>query len=182
MIKGERINLRPIEQKDMDMLRSWRNRYSDSFGDGGIITKEQQRKFYDRYQESQTDRMFVVELKDGTPIGSIALYNISSPDRTADVGRVILIEEYRGHGYAEEAVKMVVKLADDMRLYKTRVWAFLDNMDAISIYARAGFKAGRPRIYMERVNDINWKAPLTVESYDESSGEGGYESQCLSVS
>lgn len=181
MIKGERINLRPIEEKDMELLRSWRNAYANNFGDAGFITKQQQKMFYDKYQESHTDRMFVIELKDSTPIGTIALYNINTTDRTAEVGRVIVIDEQRGHGYAEEAVKMLCKLADDMRLYKLRVWAYLDNLDAIAVYSRAGFKAGRPRLYLERANDVNWRAPVVVESYDDLAGDHGYESQCDNV-
>src|SRR3989304_6944101 len=127
MINGERINLRPTEQKDMELLRKWRNAYATNFGDAGYITKEQQKMFYDKYQESHTDRMFLIELKDGTPIGTIAIYNISTTDRSADVGRVIIIDEQRGRGYAEEAVKLICTVADKMRLYKTRVWAYLDN-------------------------------------------------------
>ena len=167
MKKSDRIRLRPISSKDMELLRKWRNAYATSFGDGGFITKEQQRIFYDRYQESNTDKMFMIELLDGTALGTIALYNISTPDRTADIGRVIVIDEYRGNGYAEEAVKIVCSIADDMRLYKTRVWAYLDNLDAISIYSRCGFKAGRPRLYLERVNEnANWKAPVSVEEIE----------------
>ncbi len=179
---SDRIKLRTIEQKDMELVRKWRNQYANNFGDAGFITKEQQRMFYEKYQESNTDKMFMIELKDGTPIGTIALYNISSPDRTADIGRVIIIDEYRGSGYAEEAVRMVCSIADDMRLYKTRVWAFLENLDAISVYSRCGFRAGRPRLYLERVNvNSNWKAPIVVESYDDLSGDAGYESQCVNV-
>jgi RimJ/RimL family protein N-acetyltransferase len=182
MIVGDRLNLRPIEQKDMDTLRSWRNAYSQNFGDGGYVTKDQQKMFYEKYHESSTDRMFIIQLKDGTQIGTIALYNISTTDRTADVGRVILLDEHRGQGYAEEAVKLVVGLADRMRLYKVRVWAYLDNLDAIAVYSRAGFKAGRPRLYLERVNEeSNWKAPVKIESYDGESGDAGYESQCTNI-
>jgi RimJ/RimL family protein N-acetyltransferase len=181
MLKGERINLKPITQEDMELVRSFRNAYATNFGDAGYITKEQQRLFYEKYQESSVDKMFVVELKTGTPIGTIALYNISTPDRTAEIGRVIIVDEHRGQGYAEEAVRMICKLADEMRLYKVRVWAYLDNLDAISIYSRCGFKAGRPRLYLERVKETNWKAPVKIESYDDDSGKGGYEGQCDNV-
>lgn len=180
MIKGERINLRPMGKEDTELVRSWRNAYANNFGDAGYITKEQQRLFYERYQESNVDKMFMVELKDGTPIGTIALYNISTPDRTADIGRVIIVDEQRGHGYAEEAVNMVCKMADEMRLYRVRVWAYLDNLDAISVYSRCGFKAGRPRLYLERITDTNWKAPVKIESYDADS-PSGYEGQCGNV-
>lgn len=181
MIKGDRINLRPIAQGDMELVRSWRNAYANNFGDAGYITKEQQRLFYDKYQESNTDKMFIVELKDGVPMGTIALYNISTADRTADVGRVIIIDEQRGHGYAEEAVKLVCKMADEMRLYRVRVWAYLDNLDAISVYSRCGFRAGRPRLYLERINDTNWKAPVRIESYDDETRESGHEGQCDNI-
>lgn len=181
MIKGDRINLRSIEQEDMETLRSWRNAYANNFGDGGFITKQQQKIFYEKYCESSTDKMFIIQLKDGTQIGTIAIYNISTVDRTADIGRVILLDTQRGHGYAEEAVKMICKLADDMRLYKTRVWAYLDNLDAIAVYARSGFKAGRPRLYLERTNDVNWKDSVRIESYDDLTGDHGYEGQCDNI-
>lgn len=169
MIKGARLNLTPLTEDDIELVRKWRNAYSQSFFDATHITKEQQVMWYQKYRESSTDQMFVMRKKDGTPIGTIALYDISISDRTAKVGRVMLIDEERGHGYAEEAVRLILDEADKLRLYKLKVEVYLDNIDAISVYAKCGFKTtSRPIILLERVNqDIDWKKPVELRVYDE---------------
>lgn len=154
MIIGSRINLKPIDIDDIEWLRESRNRYHDAFFDAHEISKEQQRAWYDRYKESNTDRMFILQLKNGTNIGTIALYNIDIPSRTAILGRVLLLNEFRGKGYAEEAVKLIYELAfDQLRLYKIKVEVYLTNLDAISIYSRVGFKMNeKPIVLLEAVN------------------------------
>lgn len=167
MIKGTIIDLRPLEEKDVEMIRDWRNRYKDHFFDAGEISKEQQRQWYDRYRDSVgKDNMFIVQLKDGTPIGTIALYNVDVVNRIAELGRVLLLEEFRGHGHSEAAVKMVLELAfGKMKLWKVKVAVHLDNIDAIAVYARAKFKTTtRPIVLLECTNhDIDWKKPIVIE-------------------
>jgi len=109
--------------------------------------------------------MFIVETKDGTPVGTIALYDVSIADRTARLGRVLLLEEYRGHSYMDEAVKILTGYAfSTMRLHKIRVEVFLDNTPAIAIYASAGYKTtARPIILMEKINvDFDPNQPLAM--------------------
>lgn len=166
MIKGEKINLRAIGPKDLEMVRTWRNRYFDAFFSGEQISKEQQRIWYERYQASGgKDTMFIVELKDGTPVGTIALYDVSVADRTARLGRVLLLEEFRGNGYMDEAVKILTDYAfTSMRLYKIRVEVFMDNTAALAIYAAAGYKTTtRPIFLMEKTNlEFDPKQPLAI--------------------
>lgn len=164
MKKGERVNLRLIEEKDIDWLRETRNKYRESFFDSAEISNEQQRMWYRDYKELGTDRMYIVELKDSTPIGTIAIYNIDIGRRTAKLGRFLLMAEYRGKGYAEEAAKLAVDIAmNDIRLFKLNVEVYLENMDAIAIYARVGFKTGKPVIILEKIShDQNWQKPLRL--------------------
>ena len=179
MIKSERIYLKPIGENDIEWLRETRNKYKNNFFDANEISKEQQRSWYERYQENSTDRMFIIKLKSGEYIGTIALYNIDIGSRKAVLGRVLLLEEFRGHGYAEEAVKLLTDYAFSiMKLYKIKVEVHQDNLDALAIYARAGFKTiTRPIMVLEKTNyDFDARKPLKIESYDELS-ETGYESQ-----
>jgi len=182
LLKSERLILWPINAKDIEWLRETRNKNKDKFFDTGEISKEQQRVWYEKYQDCKTDQMFIIRLKSGQSIGTIALYNIDIGKRIAILGRVLLLDEYRGNGYAEEAVKSMLDLAfNSMCLFKIRVEVFEDNKDAIAIYNRSGFKMlTRPILIMEKINnDINWNAPIKIESYDDMSDS--YEGQNTNV-
>ena len=165
-LKGTKVQLRPIEQKDQEMIRSWRNLYSSAFFSGEQISKEQQRIWYDRYQTSGgKDTMFIVELLDCTPVGQIALYDVSVADRTARLGRVLLLVDHRGRGYMDEGVRLLTNYAfEKMKLFRIRVECFLDNTAAIAIYANAGYKTTtRPIIIMEKTNyDFDPKQSVAI--------------------
>ena len=177
MLKSERLVLRPINESDVEWLRETRNKYRDHFFDSGEITAEQQRGWYKKYRETHTDQMFIMELKDGTKIGTIAIYNIDVAKRTATFGRFLLLNEFTHKGYAEEAVKCLLDYCwNKMRLYKLNIEVYLENLDAIAIYARAGFKTGKPIIHLEKVNEkVDFNKPMIIGSYDDMSEEG-YES------
>jgi len=185
MLKSERLIIRPLEEDDMEMIRQWRNKHRDDFFDAGEISKEQQRLWYTHYKESGgKDQMFIICLKDGTPIGQVAIYDVNIENRTAKFGRFLLLEEFRGQSYAEEAVKRLLKHCfDTMRLYKLKLEVFLENINAIAIYARAGFKTTtKPIIMLEKINDdYDYRKPLQLTSYDDMAGDAGYESQCTNI-
>lgn len=185
MLKSERLIIRPLEENDVEMIRQWRNKHRDSFFDANEITKEQQRMWYTNYKESGgKDQMFIICLKDGTPIGQVAIYDVSIENRTAKFGRFLLMEEYRCHGYAEEAVKRLLKHCfETMRLYKLKLEVFLENLNAIAIYARAGFKTTtKPIIILEKINnDYDYRKPLQLSTYDEMAGDAGYEGQNTNI-
>lgn len=169
-IKSDRVWLKPIDESDIEDLRNWRNTNRDNFFDAGEISKEQQSRWYRKYQESSTDKMFVITTHNGERIGTIALYNIDVGNRTATLGRVIILEEFRGKGYAAEAVKLLTDYAFTiMRLWKIKVETHLDNIDAIAVYAKAGFKTTtRPIIVLEKISpDIDWRKPITLEETGE---------------
>lgn len=183
MLKSERLLFRSVNKDDIEWLRETRNKYRGNFFDSHEITKEQQKAWYTKYRESGVDQMFIVSLKSGEQIGTIALYDIDVSNRTAKLGRVLLLEEFRRHGYAEEMVKTIIKLAfETMRLYKLKVEVHLDNIDAIAIYARAGFKSvTRPIQLLEATNpNFDAKKSIKITSYDELSTYG-YEGQVNNV-
>ena len=166
MKEGKTLRLLPLSERDIELTRKWRNQYAENFFSHDYITKVQQKAWYEKYVENYgRDYMFLIQLKSGEKIGTIALYNINPADRTADVGRILLIDEFRGYDYMEEAIKLVVDLAlNDMHLYKLRVEAFLDNVGAISLYHKCGFKSiARPVLLMEQTNhDLDWGQSITI--------------------
>jgi RimJ/RimL family protein N-acetyltransferase len=183
MLKSERLILRPICEEDIEWLRETRNKHKNDFFDSNEITAEQQKQWYQRYREVEgRDQMFIIQLKDGTPIGTVAVYDIDIASRAAKFGRFLLLDEYRHCGYAEEAVKCLLNYCwNTMRLYKLKVEVYLDNLDAMAIYARAGFAHKRPIIILEKINDkADFRKPMRISSYDDMS-ECGYEGQVTNV-
>ena len=169
MIKGDRVNLIPLREEDVEMIRQWRNKNKDHFYDANEISIDKQKAWYEKYRETSTDRMYVIILKNGEKIGTMALFEINITDRTARLGRVLLLEEYRGQGYAEEAVRLLSDYGfHTMKLFKIKTDTHIDNIDAIAIYARAGFKSiTRPIMLLEKINpDCDWKKPLKMEDGD----------------
>jgi len=171
MIIGKKVNLRLIKEKDLEFLRESRNRYKDKFFTQDYITKEQQRNWYEKYKSILgKDLMFMVLLKDETKIGTISIYNIDSATRMADFGRMLILEEYQGEGYAKEAIELIIDFAfNTLKLWKLKLSTFLDSANVIALYSSCGFKAvPRPIMMMEATNSQEpFKDPLTLPGWIE---------------
>jgi RimJ/RimL family protein N-acetyltransferase len=171
MIKGKGIDLRLIKEDDIELLRNWRNVYSHDFFTNDQITKQQQRAWYIRYSDnSGKDWIFIIQLKDSTPVGTIALYNLDNADRIATIGRILLLEGYRGQGLMTEALELIIDMAfNKMRLWKLKLGTYLDNAAVIALYSKVGFKSTkRPIMLMELQNmNINPDQPLELMDLNE---------------
>ena len=165
MLKSERLLFKQVDENDLEWLRETRNKYKDHFFDSHDITKEQQKAWYNKYRDIGADTMFIVKLKSGEQIGTIAIYDIDVTTRNAKLGRILLLTEFRKHGYAEEMVERILKLGfEEMRLYKIKVECYWENLDAIVIYHRAGFTVNpKPIMQLEAINqNMDWKKPLII--------------------
>jgi len=186
-LETDRIVLTPLTEADIEWTRRTRNEFHEYFYTEDYITKEQQRAWYERYKENSGHDYFFIIRKKGTNerMGTISLYNISHSDRTAELGRIIVLQEFQGQGYMEEAINLVFRVAfDDLRLYKIRLSTHLDNIQAISLYAKCGFKAlTRPVILLEKFNPgYDSKKPIVLMTYDTiDGGDGDYESQSSNI-
>lgn len=142
-IKSERMWLRPINEKDKEKIRNWRNDHRQFFFDSKEITIEAQNKWFNKYTQlpSGTDIIFIPTLYSGEEIGMISLYDVEMDTRSAQIGRVLLLDKYRHHEYSQEMINTLCKFAfDTMRLYKLTVKTDITNDDAISVYHKAGFR------------------------------------------
>jgi RimJ/RimL family protein N-acetyltransferase len=179
-ISTNRLWLRPINEGDNEKLREWRNRHLDAFfSDPVYISQKKQEAWFESYKDrpTGTDLMFIPTLHTGQEIGTIALYDINMSDRSALMGRILLLEKFRGKGYAQEMVGALVNFAfETMRLHTLAVETDLTNNDAISIYHKTGFSIigmrfiqisktnmMRTIVIMEQTNpDHDLKKPLRI--------------------
>lgn len=103
-------------------------------GDRGIHTEEQARIALEEgaiaMQRDHGHALYLVQLKDGTPIGMCGLLKRPALD-DPDLGYGFL-PEFRGHGYAREAAAAVLRYAEQT-LGLTRVVAITAPDHALSI-------------------------------------------------
>ncbi|WP_346353514.1 GNAT family N-acetyltransferase [Azotosporobacter soli] len=141
-VQGERIRLRPIQHRDIEKIRTWRNdeRVRNCFVYSGVISKEQQENWWNEYQTRDDDRMYVIEKQDdGFAIGAVALYAVT--EQSCEFGRLMIGEPSAlGGGYALEAVQLLTKFAiEEIGVQRILLEVFDSNCKAISIYEKAGY-------------------------------------------
>ena len=93
--------------------------------------------------------MYVIELKN-TIIGSFVLSDFDGPDyhnidwtknkRFVYLNRLVINPNHQGNGYAKEALKYIEKEATNMGYEIIRLTVYEDNIWAIKLYEKFGFK------------------------------------------
>lgn len=140
-IDGANTHLRPLEERDLEMVRVWRNAARESFIDSREISAEGQRAWFGAYSSRDDDRMFVIEDMSGTPVGVIALYDIDTREGIAEFGRIIIGDAAsRGRGLARDAAEALIGHARDaLGLSALRLAVLSDNVRARELYTSLGF-------------------------------------------
>ena len=95
----QNVRLRPLEKRDIEQLRIWRNDPSQTrfLRPLGFITPEMQEKWFANYRENEDEITFAVEETEllHKMVGSVALYNFRGD--TAEIGKIQIGEE-KAHG------------------------------------------------------------------------------------
>lgn len=145
-VDSELIRLRLLEEKDLELTRSWRNQEHIRrwFFNQDLITPDQQQNWYAGYKDRDDDFIFIIEDKSlqNDPVGQISIYHIDWASLRGEYGR-LMIGDPRGHGkgLAKEATRLVLQLASNvLRLQEIYLEVFADNQSAISVYQACQFK------------------------------------------
>lgn len=88
------MKLKPIEYRDIEKLRIWRNRNKDAFFYNKSISKKEQIKWFEGYSKQADSQLYIIKYqnKDIGCIGyrpfkdCIELYNVIIDDRYSDKG------------------------------------------------------------------------------------------------
>ncbi len=147
----EGLWLRPVVKADLEKLRRWRNDYREFFWNSSVITKSEQEEWFNSYRKNTKDLTFIISTENGTEVGMVALFDIDRKNKIASIGRLIVLDQFSGHGYATKAVEILSEVAHlKFGITTFRAEPFLDNLRAISVWARAGFKVARQSIKLEK--------------------------------
>lgn len=119
-LEGEFVNLRPLRTQDAALTFGWRRAQRAKFLNQGAASVEQQAAWIAARPASEHN--FIIELKNGHPVGMLSLTGIDGANRHAEPGRFLIGDEAAAQGVpaAVEAMKLLYELAFD-RLGLVRV-------------------------------------------------------------
>lgn len=140
----ENITFRPLEEKDLPDRVRWFNQKEISQYLGPEIrngtTLKKQKEWFLRFKKLGDREMFVIECN-GTPIGNVALTDISKEDSNAGIFIVIGEKDFHGKGIGEKAVQYIVDLGFN-KLHLHKIWLYVGepNIAAQNLYLKFGFQ------------------------------------------
>ncbi|MGZ3720823.1 MAG: GNAT family N-acetyltransferase, partial [Bdellovibrionota bacterium] len=142
MFQHGQIQLRTVEERDLEALRALRNHPTTWFNltDPVLIDGESQKKWFQGLQARADRKYFVPSSSDHDFLGVVRMDEIDRQNRSIRVGLDIL-PELRGKGWGEKSYQTILKYSFDFLNFH-RVWlCVLDyNENALGLYRKVGFQ------------------------------------------
>lgn len=150
LLYGERIRLRPIEERDAETLARFAQDPTMapnlSFFAERAPTFEEElgwvRKMQKSMEENGPDWVFAVEISDGSMfIGAVGLHEIDRKNHNARVGILIANRDFRGQGYAEKILTILYDYAFGVLGFRKVYMNFrVDNEKQIHLAEKLGYR------------------------------------------
>lgn len=124
-LRGEFVNLRPITVNDASITLHWRTSARARLLNIGANSINDQIKWIESRPSNECN--YIIELKNGHPIGMLSIIGINSIHKHAETARFLIGDEESAKGIpaAVEAMKLIYQFAFDelklIRLYGTVV-------------------------------------------------------------
>jgi len=133
----ESLTLRAANENDLENLLQWKNEQREFFFHKDIITPEQQRAWFAKFQARNHDYMFIVDLN-GKAIGCMGIRLL---DEAWDIYNVILgLTDYGKKGYMGKAFQTMLTYAQSVRKCPITLQVLKSN-PAAAWYKKYGFVA-----------------------------------------
>jgi RimJ/RimL family protein N-acetyltransferase len=127
MIRGKRVILRPVEERDLDLLARWRNDPETRrlLFSPFLVNPGGQRKWYEALLANSNKILFMVDNLEGRTVGTIGMDKIDWVNQEFEGGPFIFDCEERSHGYAEEALELMINYAfEELNLHRMYVLCY----------------------------------------------------------
>jgi diamine N-acetyltransferase len=145
MIRGENIVLRALELRDAELLYQWENdmsiwHLSNTLTPFSKFTLEQY--VMNAHQDIYTIKQLrlMIDLKSGgVSIGSIDLFDFDPAHLRAGIG-ILILKEYRGKGYASEALDLIIKYSfETLKLHQLFCNIGINNRESLALFKKKHF-------------------------------------------
>jgi RimJ/RimL family protein N-acetyltransferase len=145
MWEGELVRLRGVRADDWETFVAW-DADSDAQRYGWMVFAPQGTEAAKAWAREQSELRrpsddtlrFVIETLDGTAVGSVQTHNCDRINRRFEYG-IGLGREHWGHGYAEEALKLLLRFMFAERGYnKVNAWVYTYNERSRKMHEKLG--------------------------------------------
>lgn len=137
---SNRLRLRPTERADSELLNGWANSAEGArwFVDCLPRSIEALSRRFEETLNDDHDERFIIHLNSGKDVGIVGLRR-SSPHH-AEIDIAILDDDARGHGFGQEALRLIVD-ASFLMYPLERVQCVVDEKNdiALNFFIRFGF-------------------------------------------
>lgn len=108
---GRYVDLRPLTPDDAEITLQWRQSNRARYLNAGAASVEQQANWISSRPSSEHN--WIIQLKDGSPIGMLSLVDIDERNSRAETGRFLIGDEEKAKGVpaAVEAMGLVYDFA-----------------------------------------------------------------------
>lgn len=137
-----RVRLRPVEERDLDLIVRWRNDpgVHRFFFSPFFINPGGQKKWYQDLLADQNRVVSMIETLEGKTVGMLALTSIDWRNQAAEAGNLLIDPDERGKGYVEDAMYIGIKYAfEELNLHRLYGYTF-DFNKSIELYEFFHFK------------------------------------------
>jgi RimJ/RimL family protein N-acetyltransferase len=139
-LRGEKVDLHVIEESDLEFLYGVVNdpRVWPSLQQSEPLTMADEREFYEGVVNADGETHLLI-CHDRTPVGIVGLNGVDPNWGVAELGYYVEPDS-QGHGYATEAVDLLVDYAfDQRRLAKLEADALASNEGSQAVLEKNGF-------------------------------------------
>lgn len=143
MIDPNKIAIRPVGLSDIDWILEWENNpenWTISENDGRYSREDILHFVTDQLAKTDPSQIrFVIDF-DGTPVGTVDLYEIDSQRELAYVGILVASKNHRNQGLATRALNLLISLSTEsmkIKLLKARIHD--QNKESKALFEKVGF-------------------------------------------
>ncbi|AQP53614.1 hypothetical protein CBF34_00700 [Vagococcus penaei] len=144
MLIGNKVYLSELRDGDTEDFVLWQ--WDTDFMNGisaDVFHPFQAEDWAKMFAESDSNEAFYFTIRQVATdqvIGFVSLTEVLFKNRRAELGIGILNPEYRGKGYGDEAVRLILRYAfDHLGLHKVNLSVHAYNVGAIHLYEKIGF-------------------------------------------
>lgn len=137
-----KVSIRKFDKTDIANKVNWINDpRNNSFLHYDIPLEIEKTEAWFEGNKNRTDRYDAVIEADGKPVGLIGLLCIDQKNKKSEYYVTIGEQDYLGRGVASSASKLLLEYAFvELGLERVYLYTEVDNVDAIRLYERIGFK------------------------------------------
>ncbi|MGG4550668.1 GNAT family N-acetyltransferase [Paenibacillus humicus] len=143
-LEGKKVYLRPIEVSDVNWYFTtlYHHETRKLTGTQKHYTQDQIARYIEgKAQDSSSVLLVIAAVSDDTPIGDIAIQDIDTINRNANIRIAIPDSSNQGKGYGTEAIRLMLDYGFGiLNLHRIELNVFSYNEHAMQVYEGIGFK------------------------------------------